>query len=269
MSNIARGNDLARGTKRTRVDTCTFCQIAPASIVANLSTGGKRKVQTPLCWLHYYTSRAVRCEEVEILVAQENIQKELNESGLQDLFAEAYLELQHELATESALTFKNQKADPLSILNKFRGKPKKPPAPVRKKIDPNGGGFLRSVQIPERFRQTQQAVHNEQNQLPVVPSVRLQSSGNPYEKRKSQRTSIWKLAMEKPTDAERETTAAPSMPSCTTCSCGSMAVHVSGNVTRLNNDIKKAETWGFKDRSDEVVVRYKCGKCGKKWNGEE
>lgn len=250
-----------------RADMCTFCEIAPASIVANLSTGGKRKVQTPLCWLHFYTSRAVRCEEVEVLVSQETVQKELNESGLQDLFAEAYLELQHELATESALTFKNQKADPLSILNKFRGKPKKPPAPARKKIDPNSGGFLRSVQIPERFHQTQQDVHNQQHQ--VLQSLPLQSSGNPYEKRKSQRTSIWKLAMEKPTDAEHATREAPVALSGTTCSCGSTDIHLSGNITRLNNDVQKAETWGFKDRSDEVVVRYTCGKCGKNWNGEE
>ena len=273
----------ARGNKRQR--PCSFCEIAPASVVVNLSTGGKRKVKTPLCWLHYYTSRAVRVpvqsvqsaqsEEVEVLVDEENIQTELNESGIQDLFAEAYLELQQDLATESALSFQKQKTDPLSILNNFRGKRKpnkQQPGPARKKLDANGGGgFMRSVSLPERFQKTQQDVvrNNQQNQHVALLQA-ASSSENPYQKRKPSRKSIWKLAMEKPTQLERDTTATAIMPSSSvTCSCGSTDVKCHGNVTSRNNDVQKAETWGFKDRSDEIITRHQCYKCGKTWNEEE
>ncbi len=74
--------------------------------------------------------------------------------------------------------------------------------------------------------------------------------------------------MENPTDLERATKAEPAMGSCTTCSCGSTDVHADGNFTG-RNDVQKAETWGFKDRSDEVVMRFLCGTCGKTWNVEE
>lgn len=266
MNAIARGQQQERGSKRSNSETCSFCDRVPASLIANLGTGGNRKKRTPLCWLHYYTSRAVRSDVVEVFVADENIQRELNESGVQDLFAEAYLELRHELATEAALSFKKQKADPLSILNNFHSRRKKPPPPARKNIDRNAGGFLPTLQLPERFQSTRDMVQSQQGQL--LPQGHSPSIGNPYEKRKSSRKSIWKLAMENPTDLERETKAAPAMQSCTTCSCGSTDVHANGNLTS-RNDVQKAETWGFKDRSDEVVMRYLCGSCGKTWNEEE
>ena len=271
MNVLTRGQPPVRGGKRRNDETCSFCERVPASAIAHLSTGGNRKERTPLCWLHYYTSRAVRCDEVDILVANEEIQAKLNESGVQDLFAEAYLELQHELAAESALSFKKQKADPLSILNNFRGKPKKPPPPTRKNIDRHGGGFLPTVQLPERFQSTKPAIRNQQNQL-VAQQVHTSAiGGNPYEKRRSSRKSIWKLAMENPTDLlERERSVqASAIQSFTTCSCGSRNVQTTGNFTSRTSDVQKAETWGFKDRSDEVVVRYLCGKCGRTWNEEE
>ena len=256
-----------RGSKKRTTETCSFCDSLPAPVIASLAIGLNRKERTPLCWLHYYTSRAVRCDEVEILVTQENIQTELNESGVQDLFAEAYLELQHELAAESALAFKKRKADPLSILNNIRGKPKKPPPPTRKHVDRHAGGFLPALQLPDRFLSTRPPMHNQQNQ--VAPRVYKSSVENPFEKRRSSRKSIWKLAMENPTDLKGETNSPPEMPSFTTCSCGSRDVQISGNFTSNTNNVQKAETWGFKDRSDEVVVRYLCGKCGRTWNEEE
>ena len=266
MNAIARGRQQERGSKRSISESCSFCERVPVSVIANLETGGNRKKRTPLCWLHYYTSRAVRSDEVEVFVADENIQRELNESGVQDLFAEAYLELRHELVTESALSFKKQKADPLSVLNNFHRRPKNPPPPARRHLDRNGGGFLPTLQLPERFQSTGETVQSQQRQL--LPQAHISSTGNPYEKRRSSRKSIWKLAMENPTDLERETKAAPAMQSSTACSCGSTDVHANGNLTS-RNDVQKAETWGFKDRSDEVVMRYLCGSCGKTWNEEE
>ena len=52
------------------------------------------------------------------------------------------------------------------------------------------------------------------------------------------------------------------------CTCGSEDVSNDLNITGRGNDMPKGETWGSKDRSD-VVVRYRCGRCGKTWNEEE
>jgi hypothetical protein len=271
MMSALSSNQPQRPKKRPLFETCSFCESAPAAVVANLSTGGKRKLKTPLCWLHFHTSRAVREETVEILVEEEKIATELEESGVQDLFAEAYLELQQELATEAALSFKKQKSDPLSMLSNFRGKPKKPPAPPRNKDDVNAGGFMRTVAAPERFQRTQEAVRKQQEQeiARIQAAAAQNQSGNPYQKRKPSRKSIWKLAMEKPTQEERNAKAVVIEDSSVTCSCGSNSVITHGNVTSRNNDSHKAETWGFKDRSDEVIVRYQCNKCGKTWNEED
>jgi len=260
---------------------CSFCAVAPAAVVVDLQMGRKRKVETLLCWEHYYTSRAVRLKDVKHLAeTNEIIKEELKEAGVQDIFAEAYLELQQELATESAMAFKKQKSDPLSILNNFRSKPKKkkPPAPKKQEGIDASGGFLRSVPIPERFRRTQEAMsRTEQDEIKAASaasSSRIPNlDGNPYKKRKASRQSIWKLAAKPP---EKEIEKKGEKQSATReifslgyeCSCGATDVHSFGNITSRNNDVAKAETWGFKDRADEVVVRCRCNVCGKTWNDE-
>lgn len=267
--------------KRKLGEKCSFCSVAPAAVVVDLPVGQKRKVETLLCWEHYYTSRAVRVKDVEHLADNNDIVKEeLKETGVQNLFAEAYLELQQEVATESAMAFQKQKSDPLSILNNFRSKPKKkkPPAPKRKDADDAAGGFLRSVPIPERFRKTQEAMaRSHQKEIKEISSASIshatRSEGNPYKKRKASRQSIWKLAA-KPPEEESENNIGKH--SSTTeifshgyaCSCGATDVQTYGNITSRNNDVAKAETWGFKDRSDDVIVRCRCNSCGKTWNEE-
>lgn len=237
-----------------------------ATVKVNLSSGGKRKAPTTFCWLHYYTSRAVRADEkdIEILVGEGHHAMDTETGELQDIFAEAYLELQQEVSTESALSFKKQKEDPLAILNSFRGKPKKPPALARERQDPNAGGFLRSVPLPARFEKTQQALREEEhNQIARV------ARANPYQKRKPSRKSIWKQAMEKPSELEtaavREVASVPSA----ACSCGSTDSQRTGNISSRNASVNKADIWGSKDRSDEIVVRYQCNQCGKTWNEDE
>ena len=109
---------------------------------------------------------------------------------------------------------------------------------------------------------------------------------NPYKRRKPNRSSIWNLAM----NSDHASVAAEQGPDSSAgagggaksswdaieqsmrptvrCTCGSTDVSNDLNITGRGNDMPKGETWGSKDRSD-VVVRYRCGRCGKTWNEEE
>jgi hypothetical protein len=51
-----------------------------------------------------------------------------------------------------------------------------------------------------------------------------------------------------------------------TCTCGSQQVQIVSSNSNRNQDVSKAETWGIKDRHDEIVSRCVCAKCGKTWN---
>lgn len=161
------------------------------------------------------------------------------------------------------------------------------------------GGFIRDVALPERYV-TQQRKQQRNNTIesssssssgkkppPPVRKVRASSSSilkvqsNPYKRRKQRKASIWNLALENPDDgggadgAERSAAASSwenvekSMAPTVTCSCGSKDVQTDGNVSGRGGDTHKGETWGNKDRSSEVVIRYQCLRCGKAWNEEE
>ena len=49
------------------------------------------------------------------------------------------------------------------------------------------------------------------------------------------------------------------------CSCGSSNVKSMGMNASRNQDLKKGETWGVKDRGDEVINRLQCQSCGRTW----
>ena len=117
---------------------------------------------------------------------------------------------------------------------------------------------------------------------------------NPYKRRRPNRSSIWNLALEggnnatasgsgssaadpRPTSSSTESERGVqssweaierSLRPTVRCTCGSEDVSNDLNITGRGNDMPKGETWGSKDRSD-VVVRYRCGRCGKTWNEEE
>ena len=52
-----------------------------------------------------------------------------------------------------------------------------------------------------------------------------------------------------------------------TCSCGSRDTQRLGSISSRNQDVRKGEIWGSKDRED--MIRYRCNQCGKSWNVEE
>lgn len=258
---------------------CSFCGNVPAAVLVEMPSTRKRKeAPKPFCLLHYYTTRAIRVDPSKVSVSNQNqIDYQLENGGIQELFAEAFTELQQELGHECARAFQKHKSDPLAVLHDIRGKPKKRPnAPslmqsknksLKEPLNKDAaGGFMRNVNVPERMRRHQE----QQQQLQAQQVARMQeanSTGNPYKRRKGARMSIWNMAM------NNDVKTAPGVPSPSeghnvTCSCGSKKVTIFGNITGRNSDMAKGETWGNKDRADSVIIRYQCEKCGKIWNEE-
>jgi hypothetical protein len=262
--------------KKRRLSThvngvCSVCD-EPAAVSVETSSTPRRQAQ-PFCLLHYYTTGAVRKDHATIL-DQDVVDQQLQD-GVQELFAETFLEIQLELAHESASAFQKS-ADPLAIVNELRGKPKssrpRKKAPPARSIEQQGG-FMRQVPLPERLLKTQQ----EQAWLQREQVARMTAAAttvNPYERRKPSRQSIWNLAMKEPTKEEAAQLAAhryanEHVNSEVTCSCGSNNVSTSGNVTSRGGDMAKGETWGSKDRGDSLFTRYQCETCGRMWTEED
>mmetsp|Transcript_13244 Transcript_13244/g.18755 ORF Transcript_13244/g.18755 Transcript_13244/m.18755 type:complete len:290 (+) Transcript_13244:272-1141(+) len=274
----AKDNSSSEEPKLDRGTLCSFCKITPAALLVQMPSSRKRK-ETPLsyCLLHYYTTRAIRVDASHISVLNTDQVGFQLKNGIQELFAEAFTELQQELGKESARAFRAHKTDPLAVLMDIRGKPKKrPQAPAAVKThEPANkdvaGGFFRSTQLPERLRRNQEQQQRIQAQQ-VARTQESNSTGNPYKRRKPSKMSIWNMAMNK----EVRTTAAAvsgkasvTTEADVTCSCGSKNVSEFGNITGRHTDMTKGETWGNKERSDALVTRYQCSSCGKIWNVEE
>ena len=235
--------------------------------------------------MHYYTTSASRVDPSNISVLdQSELEKQL--PAMQELFAEAFVQLQQELSEESARSFAANQHDPLAILHdlnkKKSRKPPPKPASQKKKGDQNGGGFLRDVPVPERLRRTQQQQAQQQKEL-IQRMNQASSSSSATKKpdisrrRKSSRKSIWNVVMEQQhNDGSRKVAPIDDSSSRAAqqhgmeCSCGSSNVELlESHTSRRNQEMAKQETWGSKDRNDEVMVRYRCLTCGKTWNEEE
>ena len=88
------GSKRRRSGSTTVPASCFMCETASADIEVGLPMG-RKVVKTPLCWLHYYTSRAVRETRVKLLREEE---EPIVPDHVQTLFSEAFIELQQELA---------------------------------------------------------------------------------------------------------------------------------------------------------------------------
>jgi hypothetical protein len=235
-----------------------------------------RRQAQPFCLLHFYTTSAVRQNNATIL-DQDTVDQQL-QGGVRELFAEAFLEIQRELAHETARAFQKSE-DPLAVVNELRGMPKLRPSSRKKKAlappEQQQGGFMRKVALPERLLKTQQEqARLQQEQMARMTAAAATTTVNPYERRKPSRQSIWNLAMKEPTQEEAAQLAAhcyanENVNSGVTCLCGSNNVSTSGNVTSRGGDMAKGETWGSKDRGDSLVSRYQCESCGRMWTEED
>ena len=191
---------------------------------------------------------------------------------MQQLFSEVYVELQKELLVESAQAFGKQKSDPLAMLHHAPKQKTKPTPPSQKKKagDALDGGFLRNVPLPEKLMKTQQQQARLQQAHITRMNQAAKEGANVYQQRKAPHKSIWNLAMDPNVVlAIEESRATPLQEHVPACSCGSKDVRHFGNVTSRNQDMRKGETWGMKDRGDKVVSWYQCNKCGKTWNKNE
>jgi hypothetical protein len=279
---LATTDNNNNNTQQAR-NLCSFCQQVPAAVTVQVAVlHRKKRAAAPYCLACYYTTAAVRQDTEKYVSVSDPAQLDEQLPPMQQLFSEVYVELQQELSEESARAFQKQKSDPLAMLAPKRRmvKAPKPASHGQKKAgDAADGGFLRSIPLPERLKKTQQQQARLQqaqiarmNQSAALSSLSSTTS-NVYQRRKSSRKSIWNLAMD-PNAAqaiqeskEDDTAAVEDLPACS--SCGSRNVKSFGNVTSRNQDMRKGETWGMKDRGDDVVTRCQCNQCGKIWNEAE
>ena len=265
---------------------------------------------------------------VEVLDEEE---MELKLKPMQELFAEAFVQLQQELSEEAAIAYTAQQHDPLAILHNLNKKQprrtagvlkkQKPPLPKTTTESNSGGGFLRDVPLPERIVRTREkqaqvqrdmehrmeraaavttttmtpAETETQNSSRFITTLRQPPAAAAPERdyskrRKASRKTIWNTILESnassnnpkcadgnrlfdknnesSTTAVPELTAADALASTTTCTCGSNQVHILGTNASRNQDLKKGETWGMKDRGDEVIDHLQCQSCGRTWSEE-
>jgi len=280
---------------------CSFCLQTPAAVTVKppaLSSAGKSNLKAPpaeaYCVLHYYTTSAVRANPAGVSILNQ-LELDAQLIPMQELFAEAFVQLQQELSEQSARAFAAHSNDPLAILhdlNKKRRKRASPAVASKKGItDKNEGGFMRDIPLPERLLRTQ----HQQAQLQASLTQRMNRAAQQQQpsidsrdrskdiskRRKGSRKSIWnviidqdeKRAQGKSEESPQDISSLAQDPSPYShgvhCSCGSHKVEVVGSSANRSGDMRKGETWGSKDRADEVVTRYRCNGCGKTFNEEE
>jgi hypothetical protein len=290
----------------TKHDTlCSFCRNAPAAVTVKPPTPSSARRSNlkpppaqPFCVLHYYTTSAVRSNPAGVTILDQRIVDE-QLVPMQELFAEAFVQLQQELSETSARAFEKNAHDPLAILHDLNKKRRKRPpslSPAAKlPNDKNEGGFIRDVPLPERLLRTQQ----EQAKVQAALTLRMnraaakttaavdapRRSKDITKRRKTSRKSVWNVVMDADEDAKTNpgkdglfdtsnSVSLQPLPDLSlnhgvVCKCGSKDVEMLGSNTSRSQDAAKAETWGNKDRADEIVTRFSCGKCGMTWNEEE
>jgi hypothetical protein len=291
---------LPEETEMKHETLCSFCRNALAAVTVKPPTPASSRRSNlkpppaqPFCVLHYYTTSAVRSNPAGVTIIDQTIVDE-QLVPMQELFAEAFVQLQQELSEQSARAFEKNAHDPLAILHDLNKKRrKKPPSlsPAAKAPnDQNEGGFIRDVPLPERLLRTQQ----EQAKVQAALTLRMnraaagttattndpRRSKDITKRRKTTRKSVWNVVMDEDAnkspgqDASNSSNPQPALPDLSlnhgvVCTCGSHDVEMLGSNTSRSQDMAKAETWGNKDRADEIVTRYRCGKCGMTWNEEE
>lgn len=291
-SQIIEMFSLRENKKRTRETTknaespsevlseiCSFCRVSPTALKVLVPVRHRKKrAPAPYCVSCYYSTSVVRLDPEKYAAVYDQAQLDEQLPSFQKLFGEVFVEIRKELEVESERAFQKQKADPLAMLHRApKRKLKAPPVGPDKKAGKQAdGGFLRDVPIPERLLQTQQRQAQLQRaQIERMNRVATQRDepANLYQRRKASKKSIWNLAMETSKQASSKPISSiqemPTHASMTCSSCGSTNVRSFGNITSRNQDVRKGEIWGMKDRGGEVVTKYQCNTCGKTWHEED
>jgi hypothetical protein len=198
---------------------------------------------------------------------------------IQELFSEAFMGLQKDIAMESGKSFHRMMKcanDPLSILTDNAAKIFK-----KKKVkvggNQNDGGFLNHVQQKEIDLIEQQkkrvqvdtmitAANESTTNLKQNTAVIVEGA-NPYKRRKYSTKSSWHLVLDPKRNVEMNVNdPMDGKFSITICTCGSNNVTTLENISSRMNDVSKADIWGYKRDQDEVSSKYQCKNCGKIWN---
>jgi hypothetical protein len=161
---------------------CSFCRNAPAAVLVQPTpppSSARRShlkppPAQPFCVLHYYTTSAVRANPAGVTILDQTVVDE-QLVPMQELFAEAFVQLQQEISEQSARAFEAHANDPLAVLHDLNKKRRKKPPPAagtaskKTSNDKNQGGFLRDVPLPERLLRTQQ----QQAKLQAALTLRM------------------------------------------------------------------------------------------------
>jgi hypothetical protein len=276
-------------TKKKKIKCC-FCNDYKAVVSIKKSLTSKS-----YCLLHYYTTKACRIDILKVHLIDDEIEdKEEFDSQLpyvQELFSEAFTELQKDISTESAKSFQSMVErgnDPLSILMDAPKRSSQKASHKRKLKSSiagnhmnteNDGGFLRQLQTKELELMNQQTKRIQKSAMESVQKVKgIHNHGknninnsNLSKRRKTSSKSSWHLVLENKTksliDNKNTVDLTSDVATGVICSCGSKNVELCGNITSNSNAVSKADTWGYKRESD-ITVRYRCMNCNKSWNEE-
>lgn len=253
---------------------CSFCKSEAAAISITKSL---TKKTIPLCLVHYYTTKNARIDPKKVSIVDKNATKQ-QLPYVQDIFAEAFTELQKDILNESARAFNEMSkrgSDPLSILNdhsfvkKSKVQMSKPRAFSTKDGSVSDGGFMRQINkkevdlIEQQRNRIKTPASNTLHAGDVIKLVQKEKA-NPYKRRKISSKSSWALVLEGKTTSDDNVPIESNEQTISTCKCGGKGL-IFGNTTSRNNDVSKAEIWGTK-RDHDVATRFQCQACGKIWN---
>ena len=212
---------------------CTFCQNTPATILITGKLMGSDP--KPLCLTHYYTTRSVLVTNINRIHVIPKLSSSPENNGsqnntktsnfetqllsIQELFSQAFIELQKDVAEESARSFNQMKnsSDPLSILNDNRNhklqrqrlRKRKLKAKQNIQTEDKEGGFIRYIALPDKMIQHEKKQKNliqiqselndsqkKETNLKLNNAIETDKSKmeyNPYKRRKPKKKSYWDL----------------------------------------------------------------------------
>ncbi len=262
--------------KQTSTSHCCFCNSSQQVVSVQKSFTSKS-----YCLLHYYTSKACRIDvgKIHVIEDREGTGGELITQlpFVQNMFSEAFIELQNEIKDESTKSFEamsKRESDPLSILLEPAKTPKKCAKNKKKYVNDKDsyeqeGGFLRQMQEKELslIEQQSRRIKND-----AMASLGSKSHSNIFKRRKTSAKSSWHLVMSKKNDLVTESNSIDDsrylnqdFAGGRKCpSCASQKVEVDANFTSRMNDVSKAQTWGTK-RDNDASTRLRCLECNNFW----
>ena len=211
---------------------CSICNCDSCFVIPSIGS------QQYVCMLHYYTtgvhrsrhSRSTTAEtgnvsknKSSLFVDRNRLEKQLPQ--VQELFAEAFVELQREIGEESARSFQLAATadDPLALLlNSSQGeilRPFRKQYPGHRKNnfpqqksanDDSEGGFIREIALPDRLRMLQnpkdlddfasrynrKSTDSPRKRTLPVSDIAVTQPSNPYHRKQKPPINVWNQVLD-------------------------------------------------------------------------